>query len=662
MGSNRLEFILSLIDDSERDLREGMKKSCDSISSNLSEHIQRMTNNVNDSDTFERINVNAVAMARQAKPEGWDYALTACYSMKNHMQFLSTAVEDILGEVRLVMADYVSSLSKITNEEEKALAFEDTKVFENRSHSLGGVRPPDPQSIASAAILQGEGLDDIVLIREAVSKIQLENDIFERENGINKRLIRFDDKATSVPGVVYAPTPGEEEEEEEEGNTQLTPPVARTVDDGAAWRPPVPEGTAYPWWWYDFSNVWGDKGLSIKALTDFITRVVAPKALMARAIVTVCVHLRNCAQAIVETDLYKAMKAPFNAKRVWDDIVNVKLEWFMLIAVLILFLDDKKDEFTAVLLKGNTAEEDVPVLLTNVVESLPPWLLVQEWARRNLYCWPEHLSEETESCSENRVRLESVLASSLVDRFVICRPGEEHPILLFTNNSNRTLRHRISSTKTEFLKSILNEMKTEAMYGTQWLIKSRGKESSSLGESASGSNNFGVFIKNDESSSTPLFLNPMFKTRLLSSRNHQIITSSIRPLLTSGSNRKGVEKAPNNNNNKAGGEWITLDLKMSLSRDLAIFWKNVSPRNVNYCNVERRLEEDMAKLESEIEEQRKNEEEQTREISVVQDRLKKFLSGLKTTNVSAEKAIFLTCLWKGCADRVIGLLSSTAEL
>ena len=651
MGSNRLELILSLIDDSERDLREGMKKSCDCISSNLLKHIQHMTNNANDNDTFERINVNAVAMARRAKPGGWDYALTACYSMKNHMKFLSTAVEDILGEVRLVMADYVSSLSRIIGGE--TLTFEDTKVFENRPHSLGGVRPPDPKSIASAAILQGEGLADIDLIREAMSKIRLENDIFERENEINKRLIRFNYRA--VTGVVYAPTPDEDEEEEkEEGdNTQLMSPVTRSVDDGATWRPPIPEGTAYPWWWYDFSNVWGDKGLSIKALTDFMTRVVAPKALMARAIVTMCVHLRNCAQAIIETDLYKVMKAPFNAKLVWDDIINVKLEWFMLIAVLILFLDDKKDKFTSALLKDDTAEENVPVLLTNVVESLPPWLLVQEWAKRNLYSWPDQLSEETESRSKNRVILESALASSLVDRFVICRPGEEHPILLFVNDSNRTLRHRISFTKAEFLKSILNELKNEAMYGTQWLI--RGKESSS-GESVN-SNNFSVFIKNDESSSMPLFLNPMFRTKLLSSRNHQIITNSIRPLLTPGD----VGKA-SKNNQQAGGEWITLDLKMSLSRDLSVFWKNVSPRNVNYCNVERHLEEDMVKLESEIEERRKSEEEQTREIDLTEDRLKKFLSGLKTASDDAEKAIFLTCLWKGCANKVMRLLSSTAEL
>ncbi|KAK8383443.1 hypothetical protein O3P69_019083 [Scylla paramamosain] len=217
---------------------------------------------------------------------------------------------------------------------------------------------------------------------------------------------------------MYAPTPGEDEEEdkEEEGITQLTPRIARSVDDGAA---------------------------------------------------------------IVETDLYKVMEAPFKAKRVWDDIINVKLEWFMLIAVLVLFLDDKKNKFTATLLKDDTAEENVPVLLTNVVESLPPWLLVQEWTRSNLYNWPEELSEETESPSGNRVTLESALVSSLVDRFIICRPGEDHPILLFASDSNRTLRHRISSTKAEFLKSILNELKNEAMYGTQWLIKERGKESSS---------------------------------------------------------------------------------------------------------------------------------------------------------------------------------------
>ncbi|KAK8405428.1 hypothetical protein O3P69_001764 [Scylla paramamosain] len=98
-------------------------------------------------------------MARWAKPEGWDYVLTACYSMKNHMKFLSTAVENILGEVRLVLANYVSSLSRIPEKERKALAFEEhTKVFENRPHSLALVRPPDPKSIASAAILQGEAV------------------------------------------------------------------------------------------------------------------------------------------------------------------------------------------------------------------------------------------------------------------------------------------------------------------------------------------------------------------------------------------------------------------------------------------------------------------------------------------------------------------------
>ncbi len=76
-------------------------------------------------------------------------------------------------------------LSLPITEEGKALAFEDTKVFENRPHSLSGVRPPDLKSIASAAILQSEGLANIGLIREVMGKIQLENDIFERENEIN---------------------------------------------------------------------------------------------------------------------------------------------------------------------------------------------------------------------------------------------------------------------------------------------------------------------------------------------------------------------------------------------------------------------------------------------------------------------------------------------
>ncbi len=184
MGSNQLDLILSLIDDSEHNLRERMKRSSDSTSSILLKHIQCITNNANYSDTFECININAVAMARWAKPEGWDYALMACYSMKNHMKFLSTAIENILGEV-FVLADYVSSLSRITKEEEKALTFEDTKVSQNRLHSLGGVRLPDPKSIASAAILQSEGLANIGLIREAMGRVQLENDIFERENEIN---------------------------------------------------------------------------------------------------------------------------------------------------------------------------------------------------------------------------------------------------------------------------------------------------------------------------------------------------------------------------------------------------------------------------------------------------------------------------------------------
>ena len=357
-----------------------------------------------------------------------------------------------------------------------------------------------------------------------------------------------------------------------------------------------------------------------------------------------CVHLRNCAQAIVEIDLYKIMEAPFNTKHVWDDIINVKLEWFMLISVLILFLDDKKEKFIATL-EDTVEENDVPVLLTNVVESLPPWLLVREWTTRNLYSWPEQMSEELLRSSEN---IESALSSSLIDKFVICKPGEKHPILLFINNSNRTLRHRISSIKVEFLKNILIELKKEVMYGTLWLIKKGNKDDNS--NNNNNNNNFGVFIKNDESSSTPLFMNPMFKTKLLSSRNHDIITDSLRPLLTC------------NKKNTSVGEWITLDLKKSFSRDLAVFWKAVSPRSVNYYSCEQHLIGDIVNLESEIRKQKKIEEEQTMEINITEERLEKFLSSLKTANSNAEQAIFLTCVWKTCTDKIIGLLSSTADL
>lgn len=657
MGSNRIELILSVADAAEHDLTEGMRNSCERISKDLLKHVQAMANNATATTSIsdEAIPINTIIASKDVKRANWDYAMTAQHSIKCHMGFLAVAVEDILEGFRGVLSCHIERLSEERKHGGGGSDFDNRKAFGNRAHTLGGIRPPDPRMVAKIAMARRDL--DIETINEALRKIKVENEIFDTEYRTNRRLIVREVQATTastttigVGGVVYAPCTnvcGDDDDDidDEASASLLTAPAERTVDDGAAWRPPTAE--KYGWWWYDFSNIWGDKGLSYRAVMDVIARVVKPKAIMARAIVAVCSHLRNCACVMLRNELYELMEAPYTDPTVWEDMINNKLEWFTIVALILLEMDAEADRFAEFLTSGGEMAKSAPVMLTNMAESIPPWLLSREWSLKNLYAWPGG----TRSGSAG---------SALADMYVICRPGDRHPVLeSFVNESARTLRHRISATKVAFIHKILGDFKEENEAGTQWLTKKSRKRPAAAaaaeGEGGGGdAGKFKVFIKNETASSSPLYFDASYRTCFKKARHLDNVRRSMTPLLMGGGG---------GNNSSSSSKWATLDLRLSMNvEDLTTFWRNVSPESADYSLPEKELADSIDSLSSLLKTNRTKSVEQSKAIDAANAKMTKFLTDMRTCNIDAEKALFLMSLWKKCADRVIGLLSNMCDL
>lgn len=629
MGSNRIELILSVVDAAGHDLTEGMRNSCEYISKALLKHVQAMNNNASADINVDAIPINKILGSKDIKRANWDYAMTAQYSIKSHMGFLAVAVEDILEGFRGVLACHIERLSGKGKADDD---FDNKKAFGNRTHALGGIRPPDPRMVAKIAMTRRDL--DLETINEALRKVKVENEIFNTEYKTNKRLIANDEQPNEG-GVVYAPCTNicdNDDVDDEASASPLSAPAERTVDDGAAWRP-RPDGH-YGWWWYDFSNIWGDKGLSYRAITDVVTRVVRPKAMMARAILVMCTHLRNCACVVLRNNLHELMEAPYSDKTVWEDMINNKLEWCVIIALILLEMDAEADKFAEFLTSRGDLSRNAPVMLTNMAESVPPWLLSREWSSKNLYAWPRVTSGTTRSAG-----------SALTDMYVMCRPGEQHPVLeSFVNESNRIIRHRISSTKAAFITKTLADYKKENEVGTQWLTKKSKKRPA---EEDGGSGEFKVFIKNDDASSSPLYFDASYRTCFKKARHLDNIRRSMTPLMMGGGNDK----------------WTTLDLRLSMNvEDLTTFWRNVSPESADFSPGAKELADSIHSLSALLKANRVKGVEQSEAIDAANAIMTEFLTGMRTCNLDAEKSLFLMSLWKKCADRVIGLLCNMCDV
>lgn len=632
MGSNKLELILSLVDSSEQELMAGTKKSCDAISSMLLRHIQGTANNQRQ-PPIPSIDLKLVASPGNVNvTEGWDYAILAAYSIRSHMRFLSAAAENILGGFREALESQVSSLQRTETPQER--------VFENRPHSLGGIRPPSPSTVAREAMKYGGCLNDLNLIKEAMGKLEMEKETFEREHRLNDRLRKYSNTAGEGGAIIYAPS-----------SFRGTPapaaegPVDRSVEEGAAWRPQL-RGDRYPWWWYEFSNMWGDKGPTRNTLKQVMARAVVPKAKLARAVAIMCAHLKNCASVVLNTEMYCLLDKPFSSREVWVDLIYVKLEWFSLVASLVLFLEERKEEVTHYLSMGREARPDNGVQLAiNTIESLPPWLLSKTWTDRNLYDWPEKLSEERRAEAKDPTE---VVFLSMLERFLEWKPGEQHPIIPpLRNESNRIIRHRLSIAQAHFLGALINRAQQELKAGTQWLIKKRRRDAT---DGATPPSNFKVFIKNEANVSSPLFSNRGYRTRLLPGQYVDQVNECLAHMLI-------------RDTGKESSKWTTLDLCVSLdAMELGCFWKRVSPSGIDYSSAETHLVKEKSELTLHLDSKKENSTRQTKAIDENNRLMTDFLSSLNASNSNAERAIFLTSVWKTCADRIFRLLSNTADL
>lgn len=638
MGSNIRELILPLIDMADKELKESMAASCNLIHQMLFRHIQKTKDNMKNEPPSLSIKTR-----KEARPITWMYRTVATSVIKIHLKFVIAVVDDILSGLRKALNNHIRSLLSPPI----VSSFGDRHMFTNRPHSLGAVKPPEAQDVVNAAI-KVLGLDaiDIDLVKDIMTKIQMEKGIFEAENKVNLDLLKRNDDMQT--GVLLRDS-SNAEEREVEVDIEV---VDRPIDKGVSWRPTEKiQRRTYPWWWSSFSNVWGDKGLTFDAMAEIMSKVVVPKAMSARAALIICVHLRNHAKSVLIAE--KSSGGDIHEIRNFEDLIEFKLDWMILLTSLILLLDSERDNFETALLNYSDIrlqsetvlpnysnndirfESQVFVLLSNIIESFPPCLYSQEWTESNLYDWPKSKGDTPKALDR------------LVDRVVVCRSGEKHPILLdMENSSDRTLRHRISMTSIEFLKSILSGVIKQINYGTKWLIQKTGEGHEDTNRSSE--NSFEVFLRYNLSKSAFL-TNPTYETRLLEWRKDHIVMNAFQSLEFQG-HQQHRQSLP---------QWHILDLCIPTSR-ISTFWRRITMPGTNiFSNAESFLKTETEELRRTLDDTSSKDERENQMLDDTNKILKTFLENNHEYNQNAEQSLFMTCVWKTCADNIVSILAST---
>ena len=626
MGSNIRELILSLIDSADKELKESMAASCNSINQMLFRHLQKTRDNVeNDSSSLPI----KTGFRKEARPPNWIYRTVATAVIKIHLKFVNAVVDDILSGLREALRKHVMSLLSPP----LASSFGNKHMFANRPHSLAAVKPPETQDVVNAAIKRSYDIDKV---KDVMSVIQLEKEMFEAEYKINVDLLRDDENIST--GVLLLNSSCAREG----GGEADVEVVDRPIDKAASWRPIENiEGMTYPWWWSSFSNVWGDKGLTFNTMVEIMSKVVVPKVISARAALIVCVHLRNHAKSVLIAeksggDIDESVRKDF------EDLIEFKLDWMILLTNLILLLDSERDNFETVLLNYSDdndlrMESRVCVLLSNIIESFPPCLYSKKWTENHLYNWPNSRGDTPKALDR------------LVDRVVVCHSGDMHPIVPdMKNSSDRTLRHRISLTNIKFLKSILSGVIKQIDYGTKWLIEKTGEETEETDKSSI--KNFQVFMRHNLSESAFL-TNPTYETRLLKWRNDQTVMKAFQPL--------EIQRQQQHHRQQPLTQWHTLDLCVPASR-INTFWRQITIPGTNiFSNAESFLKAETKELRRKLEDTSSKEKRENQMLDDINRTLKKFLENNYEYNQNAEQSLFLTCVWKTCGDKIVSSLAST---
>lgn len=468
MAGNRTELVLSLVSKAISDMETGMANSCSNIDEAL---LSRVNDNQNRLEKKQRDRGGGVSLENLRKNtspllESIDKAAKKRYAelvdlnVQAHFGYACAALRKLLDGLKDVVID---------NRAGKKAA---SPVLVNRPHALGGIKPPNPGTVVEGIRKKMEEVGvteppSASTIHAAINAICMETDAFKRENAINNAFdiqsVYFDiedgAQVVRLTGEMWRSLIARVLAEDWEGvgaETIMSSNVEhRPAEFGVGWRPE--EGWSFP-----VENLWGDNAVSLETLASLLTRSIIPGIELSNFLLCMCTHLR-CVVRSVKEILFDGDKSAHFENDIladwgaWRHLYN-KLEWFMMVSRFFIFIHSRKDKFAE-----NDEEECVSSTLARVAESIPPWLLVDEWVYENLMTWPplhDGIDEE--------ISIDLMLSLALR-----ISPGGRHPVFGFTNNEERPLTHRINIESAAFcVKILLGRALDEEDHGIKMLVMS----------------------------------------------------------------------------------------------------------------------------------------------------------------------------------------------
>ena len=512
MGTNRRELILSILNQAELDLTSGMSASCEYISSALVDKILAQKNNSEEDDSHGRKKYYNRILSIQKSI--WDAKevhqttiyknlfVSAQFSVKTHYMYLTCALETITRQIREVLAR-----TSTTGD-----GFTASPVYKDRHHTLGGVKPASPEKVLQAIVdeikrRKGD-VTDAHLLKEAVSLIQSELDVFSAEDAMNNSILSSLNNSSN-DNVITVDNNNDGNGRRPSVRSSVLSPTERPPEKGVAWRPPTAENNK---WWYTFNPIWGDPSITRESLSDFMSSVVVSSAPAAKAMLVISSHLNSvikCIKRILFSKSKMQIEAvdddPFSKEEVWDDLSDNILPWFVIVSRLILFMDSYRDKYNS-----ETAFDGsgcLLKLLASCVECFPPYLLDTDWFNENVASWPRTAVTRFDFSTDGLCRT-----------LVVTKPRSRHPFMpqSVASNNDSVTYNRLSKPSAEFVSRVmLREYMEQVEAGTKLLVRSISDDGDNTAR-ANDQKPFGVFIsvpsEVDEYGS-PFLLNPLYLTK-----------------------------------------------------------------------------------------------------------------------------------------------------
>ena len=660
MSGNRTEVLLSMISRIISDIDDGMTQSCNRIEEALLMRVNDLKNR-RERTAVKGYGINLDYLRKRTTPllEDVDkeltykrrYATLVVLNITAHYGYACVALEKILRSIRQIVIDNFNENSK---KEDSVITF--------RPHALGAIRPPDPSQVILGIEKKLESLSipnclDSATVSAALEAITNEAEDFRLENAINNAFdavsTEQDLEATSRVVEITGDT-RKEVIKENISDVFINNLVSqRPVQYGVDWRPTFDE------WSYPFENLWGDNKITRKTLYAVLTKAVIPNIELSNFLLYMCNHLRAVIKS-VKIILFNGEKSNeyFEEKQfsdwcVWLDLYN-KLEWFMLAARYIIFLHSRKE---------SCLKDDICSLglLAAAAESIPPNLLVSDWVKENLFCWP----------SKNKT--ETISTDLLLSLGLRTSPGARHLIFGTINQRECAITNRISTSSANFCACILlGRALDEEDAGTKMMVSTveenvydeRKKSEYSdddcfLGVLPAETINSSVDNCSITTTSSPFVSNPTYylrkiwnmETNNLSAvykRENAAIISAV------------LKNVGDLMFDSGGGEWACLKLWGCCQAPALIHRVWVSTLKELNDDISEVLSKSKSIGEKICEKVKKNDQMKTNaslEINFLSGALDDVQDSNNASSLAAENALWATCVWKRTTTAILAHLS-----